>query len=80
MLLSNLILDLSVLSRNIVNMPLALCGGLLIVDVVRTAIANNVCKFHEDRLNDGVTIYFIVAKPRGSGETFFSNRCALHAL
>ena len=29
------------------------------------------CKFHDDRLNDGVTIYFIVAKPRGSSETLF---------
>jgi len=37
---------------------------------VRTAIANNACKFHKDRLNDGVTINFIVAKPRGSGETW----------
>ena len=36
---------------------------------VRTAIANNTCKFHEDRLNDGVTIYFIVAKPRGISGT-----------
>ena len=33
--------------------------------VVATAIANDACKFHNDRLNDGVTIYFIVAKPRG---------------
>ena len=37
---------------------------------MRTAIANNACKFHEDRLNDGVTIYFIVAKPRISIETW----------
>jgi len=36
---------------------------------VRTAIANNVCKFHENRLKDGVTVYFIVEKPRVSGET-----------
>ena len=48
---------------------------------MRTAIANKVCKFDEDRLNDGVTIYFIVAKPRGSGETYWSvflqqERCA----
>jgi len=35
---------------------------------VRTAIANNACKFHEDRLNDGVTIYFIVVKPRAAME------------
>ena len=35
---------------------------------MRTAIANNACKFHEDRLKDGVTIYFIVEKPRVSGE------------
>ena len=28
---------------------------------MRTAIANNACKSHKDRLNDGVTIYFIVA-------------------
>ena len=46
---------------------------------MRTAIANmpnSACKFHEDQLNDGVTIYFIVAKPRGSGPVFCS-RCAL---
>ena len=36
---------------------------------MRTAIANEACKFREDRLKDGVTIYFIVPKPRGSGET-----------
>ena len=46
---------------------------------MRTAIANNACKFHEDRLNDGVTIYFIVAKPRVISETwsrFFCSMCA----
>ena len=37
---------------------------------MRTVIANNACKFHEDRLNGGVTMYFIVANPRGSGETW----------
>jgi len=37
--------------------------------VVRNALANNACKFHEDRLKGGVTIYFIVAKPRGRSET-----------
>ena len=36
--------------------------------IVRTAIANKVCKFHEDRLNDDVTIYFIVVKPRAAME------------
>jgi len=35
---------------------------------VRTAIANNACKFHEDRLKDGVTIDFIVFKPRAAME------------
>ena len=35
---------------------------------MRTAIANNACKFHEDRLNNGVTIYFIVVKPRAAME------------
>jgi hypothetical protein len=33
-------------------------------------MANNACKFHEDRLNDGVTIYLIVAKPRGTWSLF----------
>jgi len=47
--------------------------------VVRTVIANNASKFHEDRLNDGVTIYFIVNKPHGISGTWsrFFNRCAL---
>ena len=55
----------------------------LLADYIQTklccAIANNVCKFDEDRLNDGVTIYFIVAKPRGSSETLsrFFATCAL---
>ena len=31
-------------------------------------MTNNACKFHEDRLNDGVTIYFIVVKPRAAIE------------
>jgi len=31
---------------------------------VQIAIAKNACKFHVDRLNDGVTIYLILAKPR----------------
>jgi len=35
---------------------------------VRTATTNNACKFHEDRLYDGVTIYFIVVKPRAAME------------
>ena len=61
---------------------------------MRTAIANNACKFHEDRLNDGVTIYVIVAKPRGTWldltpsdlETryrsifFYRNRVAYYAV
>ena len=43
------------------------------------ALANNACKFHEDRLNDGMTIYFIVAKPRETVELgpVFCNGCAL---
>jgi len=47
--------------------------------VVRTAIANNGCKFHEDRLKDGVIIYIIVATPRSSGEIghIYCNRCTL---
>ena len=36
-------------------------------------------KFHEDRLNDGLTIYFIVVKARAAMELgpVFANRCAV---
>jgi len=43
-------------------------------------MANNACKFHGDRLDDGMTIYLMLAKPPGNSEIWsrYWNTCTLH--